>query len=64
MTEGQEVLERRLFSVQSKQTEAVLAQTPIGVFFIRSVTDTVLQRPFSETVCRPPRTTSDPRTTL
>jgi hypothetical protein len=57
-------MERHIFSVQSKPIEAVLAQTRIGVFFIRSVTDTVLQRPFSETVCRPPRTTSDPRTTL
>jgi len=40
MIEGQEEL-IRLLSVEGQPTKAVLAQTCMGVFFIRSVSDTI-----------------------
>jgi hypothetical protein len=56
MIEGQGVLERiRLLTVEGQQTKAVLAQTCMGVFFIRSVPDTIFVVLFSyESACGPP----------
>jgi hypothetical protein len=36
----------RLVSVEGQPTKAVLAQTFMGVFFIRSVSDTIFAMPF------------------
>jgi hypothetical protein len=43
MIEGQEVTEKliRLLSVEGQLTKAVLAQTCMAVFFVRSVSDTI-----------------------
>jgi hypothetical protein len=49
-----------LLSVDGQQTKAVLAETCMGVFFIRSVSDTVF-KPF---IPKPPRTTGNMRTTV
>jgi hypothetical protein len=47
--EGQKTLWKeviRLLSVEGQPTEAVLAQTCEGVFFFRSVSDTIFAMPF------------------
>jgi hypothetical protein len=58
--EGQEVWKEliRLLSVEGQPTKEVLAQTCVGVVFIRSVSDTIsvmllLQKPPANG-CRPP----------
>jgi hypothetical protein len=44
----------RLLSVQGQSTKVVLAQTCVGAFFIRSVSDTIFAVLFSsETACGP-----------
>jgi hypothetical protein len=51
----------RLISVEGQPTKTVLAQTCMGVLFIRSVSDTIFAIIFFPT---PPRTTGGPRTTF
>jgi len=62
MIEGQEVTESRilirLISVEGQQTKAVLAQTCMGVFFIRSVSDIIFAMLF---LPKPPATAADHR---
>jgi hypothetical protein len=60
MIEGQEVVEKliRLFSVECQPTKAVLAQTCLGVFFIRSVSNAIFPVLF---VLETPRTTASQR---
>jgi hypothetical protein len=44
----------RVLSADGQPTRTVLAQTCVGVFFIRSVSDTIFAVPF---LPKPPRTT-------
>jgi hypothetical protein len=48
MIEGQEVTEKliRLLSVEGQPIKAVLAQTCMGVFFVRLVSDTIFAIPY------------------
>jgi len=53
----------RLLSVEGQPTKAVLEQTSMSVFFIRSVSDAIFEMFFSsETACGPPG--EQPRTTV
>jgi hypothetical protein len=59
----------RLLSVDGQPTKAVLAQTYMGVFLIRSLTDTIFLSAFSSEIAadhlaKQPWTTSGPQTTV
>jgi hypothetical protein len=51
----------RLLSIGGQPTKAVLAQTCMGVFFVRLVSGTIFEMPFFP---KPPLTTCGPLTTV
>jgi hypothetical protein len=63
MIVGQEAVERtiRLLSVDGQPTKLIFAHMYMGVFFFRSVSDTIFAMPFLTIL---PRTTGSPRTTV